>query len=121
MTRNHSGRGQSVGHRRRRRRYVADKKKRRQPLLIFVSFQLLLWRHLKITAPSAGCPENDAMPAKGKHSALVFACCVCEEYRSTGNCLLILCATCSLKWLVSVQIVCVYRAVSLCYVTQTCI
>ena len=32
-----------------------------------------------------------------------------------------LCATRSLKWLVSVQIVCVYRAVSLCYVTQTCI
>ena len=30
-----------------------------------------------------------------------------------------LCANCSLKWLVSVQIVCVYRAVSLCYVTQT--
>ena len=32
-----------------------------------------------------------------------------------------LCATRSLKWLVSVQIVCVYRAVSLCYVTQTCV
>ena len=120
MTRNHSGRGQSVGHRRRWRRYVADKK-RRQPLLIFVSFQLLLWRHLEIPAPFAGCPENDATPAKGKHSALVFARCVCEEYGSTGNCLLILCATRSLKWLVSVQTVCVYRAVSLCYVSQTCI
>ena len=36
---------------------------------------------------SADCPENDAMPAKGKHSAIVFARCVCEEYGSTGNCL----------------------------------
>ena len=32
-----------------------------------------------------------------------------------------LCATRSLKWLVSVQIVCEYRTVSLCYVTQTCV
>ena len=75
-----------MGHRRRRRRHVADKK-RRQPLLIFVSFQLLLWRHLENPALSADCPENDATPAKGKHSAIVFARCVCEEYRSTGNCL----------------------------------
>ena len=80
------GRGQSVGHRRRRWRYVADKK-RRLPLLIFVSFQLLLWRHLEIPALSADCPENDATLAKGKHSAIVFAHCVCEEYGSTGNCL----------------------------------
>ena len=31
--------------------------------------------------------ENGATSAKGKHSAIVFARCVCEEYRSTGNCL----------------------------------
>ena len=106
-----------------------------------------LWRHLEIPAPSADCPENDATPAKGKHSALVFARCVCEEYGSTGNCLfmrdsliemvsqcansvcvslfIMLChadlhPNRSLKWLVSVQIVCVYHY-SLCYVMQTCI
>ena len=43
--------------------------------------------YLEIPAPSANCPENDATPAKGKHSAIVFARCVCEEYGSTGNCL----------------------------------
>ena len=42
--------------------------------------------YLEIPAPSADCPENDATPAKGKHSAIVFACCACEEYGSTGNC-----------------------------------
>ena len=46
-----------------------------------------LWRHLEIPAPSTDYPENEATPAKGKHSAIVFACCVCEEYGSTGNCL----------------------------------
>ena len=74
-----------MGHRRRQRRYVANKK-RRQPLLIFVSFQLL-WRHLEIPTQSAYCPENDTTPAKGKHSAIAFARCVCEECGSTGNCL----------------------------------
>ena len=54
-------------------------------MLIFVSFQLLLLRHLEIPAPSADCPENHATLAKGKHSAIVFA--RCEEYGSTGNCL----------------------------------
>ena len=43
--------------------------------------------HLEIPAPSTDCPENDSTPAKGKHSAIVFACCLCEEYGSTGNCL----------------------------------
>ena len=42
--------------------------------------------YLEIPAPSADCPENDATPAKGKHSAIVFARCVCEEYGSTGDC-----------------------------------
>ena len=112
------GRGQSVGHRRRRRRYVADKK-RRQPLLIFVSCQLLFWRHLEIPAPSADCPENDAIPAEGKHSAIVFARCGCEEYGSTGNCLFM--RDSLIEMVSQVQIVCVYRAVSLCYVTQTCV
>ena len=38
---------------------------------------------------SSDCPESDATTAKGKHSAMVFACCVCEDYGSTGNCLFI--------------------------------
>ena len=81
-----------------------------------------LWRHLEIPAPSADCPENDATPAKGKHSAIVFARCVCEEYGSTGNCLFKLMRD-SLIEMVSQRAnsVCVYRAVSLCYVTQTCV
>ena len=78
------------------------------------------WNYENEVQQSSVCKENDATPAKGKHSAIVFARCVCEEYGSTGNCLLkVVCATHSLKWLVGVQIVCVYRAVSLCYVTQT--